>query len=223
MRHKPPRLRRALAGARRLRRAARHRYIGAHPEMADHGESEEVMPRKKKMPAKRGTKNAPKAAASARAPKFRQRSATQLAGRWFAKLVALQARLRSPNGCPWDREQTHQSLRQISRSRKRTKSSTRCDSGDPREFSSELGDLLLQVVFHANPARGIRPLHDFGRDRIRARKDDSPPSARFRRREGQHSRRRAEELGTDQGRGACHGTLCQGPGDRILKYEIARG
>src|ERR1700694_4178325 len=32
-------------------------------------------------------------------------------GRWFEKLVAVQARLRAPNGCPWDREQTHQTLR----------------------------------------------------------------------------------------------------------------
>src|SRR6266851_529587 len=32
-------------------------------------------------------------------------------GQWFEKLVAVQARLRAPNGCLWDREQTHQSLR----------------------------------------------------------------------------------------------------------------
>src|SRR5881227_1834109 len=31
-------------------------------------------------------------------------------GQWFEKLVDVQARLRAPNGCPWDREQTHQSL-----------------------------------------------------------------------------------------------------------------
>ena len=33
------------------------------------------------------------------------------AGEWFERLVALQARLRAPNGCPWDREQTHATLR----------------------------------------------------------------------------------------------------------------
>jgi len=37
----------------------------------------------------------------------------KLAGKWFEKLVALQARLRAPNGCPWDREQTHESLRKF--------------------------------------------------------------------------------------------------------------
>jgi len=33
------------------------------------------------------------------------------AGEWFEKLVALQTQLRTPGGCPWDREQTHESLR----------------------------------------------------------------------------------------------------------------
>ena len=33
------------------------------------------------------------------------------AGEWFEKLVALQTQLRAPGGCPWDREQTHESLR----------------------------------------------------------------------------------------------------------------
>src|SRR5256886_15785474 len=32
-------------------------------------------------------------------------------GEWFERLVAVQARLRAPKGCPWDREQTHQTLR----------------------------------------------------------------------------------------------------------------
>src|ERR1700727_3097424 len=37
----------------------------------------------------------------------------RLAGKWFAKLMALQARLCAPGGCPWDREQTHESLRKF--------------------------------------------------------------------------------------------------------------
>jgi MazG family protein len=75
----------------------------------------------------------------------------KLAGRWFVKLVALQARLRSPNGCPWDREQTHQSLRKFL-IEETYEVLDAMDSGDSRKFSSELGDLLLQVVFHANLA-----------------------------------------------------------------------
>lgn len=75
----------------------------------------------------------------------------QAAGDWFAKLVALQARLRSPNGCPWDREQTHASLRKYL-IEEAYEVLDAMDSSDPRKFASELGDLLLQVVFHSNIA-----------------------------------------------------------------------
>ncbi|MDE3108859.1 MAG: nucleoside triphosphate pyrophosphohydrolase [Acidobacteriota bacterium] len=74
-----------------------------------------------------------------------------MAGAWFAKLVALQARLRSPNGCPWDREQTHASLRKYL-IEEAYEVLDAMDSSDARKFASELGDLLLQVVFHANIA-----------------------------------------------------------------------
>ena len=73
------------------------------------------------------------------------------AGEWFARLVALQARLRSPKGCPWDREQTHASLRKYL-VEEAYEVLDAMDSSDPRKFASELGDLLLQVVFHANIA-----------------------------------------------------------------------
>jgi len=71
-----------------------------------------------------------------------------LAGRWFAKLVALQARLRGPGGCPWDAEQTHDSLRKLL-IEETYELLDAMDSGDPRKFYSELGDLLLQVIFHS--------------------------------------------------------------------------
>jgi MazG family protein len=70
------------------------------------------------------------------------------AGRWFEKLVALQARLRGPKGCPWDREQTHATLRKYL-IEETYEVLDAMESGDPRKFSEELGDLLLQVVFHA--------------------------------------------------------------------------
>ena len=72
----------------------------------------------------------------------------KLAGAWFAKLVALQARLRGAGGCPWDREQTHESLRKFL-IEETYEVLDAMDSADPRKFSSELGDLLLQVVFHS--------------------------------------------------------------------------
>jgi MazG family protein len=75
-------------------------------------------------------------------------SRDKLAGEWFAKLVALQARLRGANGCPWDREQTHASLRKFL-IEEAYEVLDAMDSGDPRKFASEMGDLLLQVVFHS--------------------------------------------------------------------------
>jgi MazG family protein len=70
------------------------------------------------------------------------------AGKWFEKLMALQARLRGPNGCPWDREQSHESLRKFL-IEETYEVLDAMESGDPRKFRGELGDLLLQVVFHA--------------------------------------------------------------------------
>ncbi len=102
------------------------------------------------MLAKRRTKKRIKVPASVRS-RISVSSRDKLAGRWFAKLVALQARLRSPDGCPWDREQTHQSIRKYL-IEETYEVLDAMDSGDPHKFSSELGDLLLQVVFHANLA-----------------------------------------------------------------------
>jgi tetrapyrrole methylase family protein / MazG family protein len=73
-------------------------------------------------------------------------------GKWFEKLVKLQARLRAPDGCPWDREQTHMTLRTylIEEAYEVVEA---LESGDDVKFAEELGDLLLQVVFHADIAR----------------------------------------------------------------------
>ena len=70
------------------------------------------------------------------------------AGEWFEKLVALQTQLRAPGGCPWDREQTHESLRKYL-VEETYEVLDAMEVGDTREFASELGDLLLQVVFHS--------------------------------------------------------------------------
>jgi len=70
------------------------------------------------------------------------------AGEWFAKLVALQTRLRGPNGCPWDGEQTHESLRKFL-IEEAYEVLDAMESGDEKKFASELGDLLLQVIFHS--------------------------------------------------------------------------
>jgi MazG family protein len=79
------------------------------------------------------------------------RRAGKKIGKAFESLVALQARLRAPNGCPWDREQTHDSLRKYL-VEETYEVLDALDSGDPRKFADELGDLLLQIVFHSELA-----------------------------------------------------------------------
>ncbi|MFZ0635239.1 MAG: nucleoside triphosphate pyrophosphohydrolase [Candidatus Acidiferrales bacterium] len=69
-------------------------------------------------------------------------------GALFEDLLALQARLRGPNGCPWDREQTHASLRTFLLEETHEVLDA-MESGDADKFASELGDLLLQIVFHS--------------------------------------------------------------------------
>jgi MazG family protein len=82
----------------------------------------------------------------------RQSSRAGNAGRLFEELVALQKRLRGPNGCPWDREQTHQTLRPFL-VEEAYEVLDALDSHDAQKFAGELGDLLLQVVFHAELAK----------------------------------------------------------------------
>ncbi len=70
------------------------------------------------------------------------------AGKLFEDLLALQERLRAPNGCPWDREQTHTTLRTFLLEETHEVLDA-MDSGDPKKFANELGDLLLQIIFHS--------------------------------------------------------------------------
>jgi tetrapyrrole methylase family protein / MazG family protein len=69
----------------------------------------------------------------------------------FDELVAIMARLRGPGGCPWDREQTHRTLRPYLLE-ETYEALEAIDAGSPRQLCQELGDLLLQVVFHAQMA-----------------------------------------------------------------------
>jgi MazG family protein len=62
------------------------------------------------------------------------------------------ARLRAPNGCPWDREQTHATLRTYL-IEEAYEVLDALDGADDAKFAEELGDLLLQVLFHAQIAR----------------------------------------------------------------------
>ncbi len=67
-------------------------------------------------------------------------------------LLRLMAKLRSPTGCPWDREQTHLTLRRHA-IEEVYELIDAIESRDDQEMAEELGDLLLQVVFHAQMAK----------------------------------------------------------------------
>jgi len=73
------------------------------------------------------------------------------AGDPLRRLVAIMARLRGPDGCPWDREQTHASLTPylVEETYELVEAVER---GDADALCEELGDVLLQVVFHAQLA-----------------------------------------------------------------------
>src|SRR5512134_1318570 len=72
-------------------------------------------------------------------------------GAAFADFVRLIARLRAPGGCPWDREQTHASLKAMTLE-EAYEVLEAIDEGDDEDLAGELGDLLLQVVFHSQIA-----------------------------------------------------------------------
>jgi tetrapyrrole methylase family protein/MazG family protein len=69
----------------------------------------------------------------------------------FSKLVDLMAALRAPSGCPWDRKQTHESLKPYLLEETYEVLET-IDQGEPAKLREELGDVLLQVLFHSQIA-----------------------------------------------------------------------
>ena len=70
----------------------------------------------------------------------------------FQSLIDIVARLRGPGGCPWDAEQTHESLKR-NLLEECYETLEAIDDGEPVELAEELGDILVQVAFHADIAR----------------------------------------------------------------------
>jgi MazG family protein len=99
--------------------------------------------------ARKSTRKLPKRPAKRKRNKPALRASSS--GPTFAKLVAVMARLRAPGGCPWDREQTHATLRTYL-IEEAYEVLDALDSTDDVKFAEELGDLLLQVLFHAQIA-----------------------------------------------------------------------
>jgi tetrapyrrole methylase family protein/MazG family protein len=69
----------------------------------------------------------------------------------FGELLNVMAQLRGENGCPWDKEQTHASLKPCLLE-ETYELLDALDDGDPKKLCDELGDVLLQVVFHCQIA-----------------------------------------------------------------------
>ena len=69
----------------------------------------------------------------------------------FDELVAIMARLRAPGGCPWDREQTYESLAPylLEEAFETFDAIQEAANGDTENLREELGDLLLQIIFHS--------------------------------------------------------------------------
>jgi NTP pyrophosphatase (non-canonical NTP hydrolase) len=73
-------------------------------------------------------------------------------GERFERAVSIMARLRGPGGCPWDREQTFDSIKPYT-VEETYEVLEAIDNRDWDELTGELGDLLLQVLFYAQMAR----------------------------------------------------------------------
>jgi tetrapyrrole methylase family protein / MazG family protein len=75
----------------------------------------------------------------------------ETAGDKFQRLVSIMARLRAPNGCPWDREQTFDSIKPYTLE-ETYEVLDAIDHRDWNELTQELGDFILQAVFYAQMA-----------------------------------------------------------------------
>jgi tetrapyrrole methylase family protein/MazG family protein len=73
-------------------------------------------------------------------------------GSYLEAMQYVTQRLRAPNGCPWDREQDHKSIRSYLLE-ETYETLDALDSGDAAKLAEELGDLLMQVLLHAEIAR----------------------------------------------------------------------
>jgi len=116
----------------------------------------------------------------------------------FTELVAVMAHLRGADGCPWDREQNHETLKPFLLE-EAYEVLEAIDDGDDGELCGELGDVLLQVVFHSQVAAevGRFNIDDVPGDRGETG-SSSPPC--IRRDQRPRQQRRSAQLGADKAR-----------------------
>ncbi len=98
------------------------------------------------------------------------------------RLLEVMARLRDPErGCPWDLEQDFSTIAPYT-IEEAYEVADAIARGDLADLEDELGDLLLQVVYHAQMAKRGRPVRLRGGRPAERGQDDPPPSACVRRR-----------------------------------------
>src|SRR5580658_11297279 len=97
---------------------------------------------KRSAQARKSKRSKPRNTSSKTRDKAAPSKRSKAIGALFEDLVAVQARLRAPNGCPWDREQTHASLRTYLLE-EAYEVLEALESGDDTKFAEEMGDLLL--------------------------------------------------------------------------------
>jgi tetrapyrrole methylase family protein/MazG family protein len=130
------------------------------------------------------------------------------------KLVRLMARLRSSRGCPWDRKQTHSSIKKhlIEEAYEVCEA---MDAKDPERFKDELGDLLFQVIFHAQMAkeRGCFDINDILKNTYNKMLRRHPHVfGRRRAKNAEEAYRRWQEKKDQEGRGS--------KGRKTLLYDV---
>ena len=123
-------------------------------------------------------------------------------GERFERAVEIMARLRRPGGCPWDREQTFDSIKPYTLE-ETYEVLEAIDNRDWEELPGELGDLLLQVLFYSEmagelPAENGRFTIDDVLERLSAKLVNRHPHV-FGNVEAKTSGEVQEELGSDQG------------------------
>ena len=120
-------------------------------------------------------------------------------GERFERAVSIMARLRGPDGCPWDREQSFDSIKPYTLE-ETYEVLEAIDNRDWHELPGELGDLLLQVLFYSQMAREAE---HFSIDDVLDRLSDKlikSASACFRRCDCRDVYRSSAELGSAQSR-----------------------
>ena len=113
---------------------------------------------------------------------------------YIEDLLQIMKILRGEGGCPWDAEQDHHSIRN-NFIEETYEVADAIDRDDTEALKEELGDVCLQVVFHARMEEGEGYILVFRRYRQDMQKADRAPSSCFRRCQGFFHRRRFKQLG----------------------------